>query len=137
MNIRGSDLAGPHQAHLVVAALCHRGHSTTDAHAVGTHGHGHQLAVLVKNLEVECVGVLAPELEDVTHLDAAGGLERLTAAGALVSVTHLGSLDRAVSCEVASGHQIDHVLALDIRSRDPAGAVDDAGVQKKPDPGLA
>ena len=40
-----------------------------------------ELAVLVQHLQVECLGVLAAELEDVAHLDASGRLERVPAGG--------------------------------------------------------
>ena len=73
------DVARPAQADLVEGVLGDRGDRPRRADAVGAHRHGDQLAVLVEHLEAERLGVLAPELEDVAHLDAARRLERAAA----------------------------------------------------------
>ena len=70
------------------------------------------------------------------HLDAAGRLERLAAVRAGVAVAHLGGLDRAVGGEVAADHQVEHVLAVDVRAGHPAGALGDPGVDEEADLGL-
>src|SRR6476646_11003097 len=128
------DLAGPGQAQLVVGALGDRGHGPGGADAVRAHGDRHELAVLVEDLEVEGVGVLAAELEDVAHLDAARGLERaVLAVRAGVTVADLGGLDGAVRGEVTPGDQVDDVAAVDVGAGDPAGALDDARVDEVAD----
>src|SRR5665647_1437489 len=93
VDVGGSDLAGPHEAYLVVAALGHCSDGTTDAHAVGTHGHGHELAVPVEDLELQRLGELLAQLEDVAHLDSSSRHERALAVRARGAVAHRGRLD--------------------------------------------
>ena len=59
VHVDRADLARPAQAELVVVALGDAGDGARDADAVGAHGDGLQLAVLVEHLEVERLGVLA------------------------------------------------------------------------------
>ena len=119
-----------------MGVLGDRGDRARDADAVGAHRDRDELAVLVEHLEVERVGVLAAELEDVAHLDAAGGLERaVVAVRAGVAVADLGGLDGAVGREVAAGDQVDDVAAVDVGAGDPAGALDDARVDEVADAG--
>ncbi len=113
--------------------LCDAGHDTGDAEAVGAHGHSRRLAVLVEDLEVEGFGVLAAELEDLTDLDTAGQLQRTGSVRCRIAEHHLGGFDRAVGDEVASGDEVEDVAAGLVGSGDPAGAVDDAGVEQVPD----
>ena len=58
-----------------------------------------------------------------------------TADRAGVAVADLGDVDGAVAGEVAAGHQVEHVAARNVRAGDPAGAVDDAGVEEVADAG--
>ena len=76
VHVGRGERAGPDQAELVVVALGDARDGARDTDAVGAHDHGAQLAVLVEHLEVERLGVLGAELEDVAHLDAAGRLQR-------------------------------------------------------------
>ena len=102
-----------------------------DADAVRAHRDHDLLAVLVEHLEVERVGELAAELEDVADLDAAGDLEGAAAPfGHGSPVAHLGGLDRAVAGEVAAGDQVEDVPARLVGAGDPAGALDDARVEQ-------
>ena len=107
VHVGGTDLARPDDAELVVRVLDDRRDRARDTDAVRAHRHRDELAVLVEHLESERVGVLAPELEDVAHLDAARRLERATAVGARVAVADLGRLDHTVALEVAPGDQVD------------------------------
>ena len=52
-----------------------------------------------------------------------------------VAVADLGGLDGAVGREVAAGHQVDDVAAVDVGAGHPAGALDDAGVDEEADAG--
>ena len=83
--------------------------------------------------ELERLGVLAAELEDVADLDAAGDLDGRATRRADVAVEHFGGLDRAVASEVATGDQIDHVMVVVVGAGDPGGAVDDARVEQVSD----
>src|SRR5688572_26977478 len=124
MDVGRGDLARPHQADVVAGALGDRGDQPGDAYAVGAHGDRDQLAVLVEHTQPERVGVLPAELEDVADLDAARGLELTTAPRARVARPDLGSLDRAVGGEVATGDEVDDVVALLVGPGDPPGALD-------------
>src|SRR5699024_571180 len=83
-----------------------------------------------EHLEVEGLGVPAAELEDLADLDTAGQLQRSGAVGGGIADGHLGGFDRAVGHEVAAGDEVEDVAAGLIGSGDPAGAVDDAGVEE-------
>ena len=109
------------------------GHDAGDAEAVGAHGHGRGLAVLVKDLEIEGLGVLAAEFEDLTDLDTAGQLQRTGTVGCGVAEDHLGGFDGAVSGEVTTGDEVEDVAAGLVGAGDPAGAVDDARVEEVAD----
>src|SRR5699024_3907218 len=112
VHIGGCELAGPGQALLVVVQLGDGGHGAGDADAVGAHGHHGRLAVLVEDGEVERLGVLAAELEDVPHLHAAGQAQRAGAVGRGVAVAHLRGLDGPVGGEVPAEHEVVDVLVL-------------------------
>ncbi len=108
-----------------------RGHGSGRADAVRAHGHDDLLAVLVEHLEVQGLRELAAELEDVTHLDAAGGDERPpVAVRARVSLADRGRLDGAVAGEVAAGHQVEDVTARLVRPGDPPGPFDHPWVEQ-------
>ena len=95
-----------------------------------------ELAVLVEHPEVERIGVLAAELEDVAHLDAAGRLQHAAVAvRAGVAVADLGGLDGAVGREVAAGDDVERVAAGRVGARHPAGPLGDPGVDDEPDAG--
>ncbi len=133
VHVGRSDLAGPHETEVVVAGFGDRGEAARHTDPVGPHGRRDGLAVLVLHPQLERLGVLAPELEDVADLDAAGDLDRRFADRAHVAVADLGSLDRAVGGEVTTGDEVDHVVARTIGAGDPGGAVDDAGIEEVPD----
>ena len=86
-----------------------------------------------ERLEPERLRVLAAELEDVAHLDAAGGDEGARPVGRRVALADLGRLDRAVGGEVATRDEVEDVAAVDVRPGHPRGAVDDAGVDEVAD----
>ena len=106
-----------------------------DPDAVRAHDHGAQLAVLVEHLEVERLGVLGAELEDVPHLDAAGRLQAVPARGAGVAVAHLRGLDGAVGGEVAPGDEVDDVPARLVGTGHPRRALADPRVEQVADAG--
>src|SRR5699024_1815150 len=60
----------------------------------------------------------------------AGQLQRSGAVGGGIADGHLGGFDRAVGHEVAAGDEVEDVAAGLIGAGDPAGAVDDAGVEE-------
>ena len=133
VDVGGRELARPDEAGLVVVALDDAGDGARDADAVGAHDDRDELAVLVEHLEVERLGVLRAELEDVAHLDAARGRQRVVAVRAGVARAHLGGLDRAVGGEVAARDEVDDVLPGDVGTGDPAGALGDARVEQVAD----
>src|SRR5690606_6278743 len=86
-----------------------------------------------EDLQAERLGVLATELEHVGDLDPARELERPGAVRRGVALAHLGGLDHAVTDEVAPGHQVEDVPALDVRTGDPPRPRDDPRVEEVPD----
>ena len=121
----------PDQALLVVVALGDSGQCAGHAHAVGAHGHGLQLAVLVQDLQAQCLSVLAAQGEDVAHLDAAGCHQLAGAVRCRVAFAHLARLNHAVGGEVAAEDQVRHVLALFVCTGHPAGTAHHAGVNEE------
>ena len=106
-------------------------HRPRDADAVGAHRDRDQLAVLVEHLQAERVGVLAPELEDVAHLDAAGGLQdAVVAVGAGVAVADLGASIAPSPVKSRPATRSRTWLPLDVRAGHPRGALDDARVER-------
>ena len=124
-------VARPDQALLVVVALGDSSQCAGHAHAVGAHGHGLQLAVLVQNLQAQCLSILAAQGEDVTHLDAAGCHQFAGAVRCRVAFAHLARLNDAVGGEVAAEDQVRHVLALFVCAGHPAGTAHHAGVNEE------
>ena len=92
---RGDGL-GPDDALVIVVLFDGRRHDARHTDAITAHEHRHGLALLVEHRGVHGLAVLAAELEDVAHLDAAGDAERALAGGARVAghdvadVHHLG-----------------------------------------------
>ena len=123
----GATSRGQHRPSSSWRLLGDRRDRARDADAVGAHRDRDQLAVLVQHLQVERLGVLAAELEDVADLDAAGDAQRAAAdrAGspARTSAASIG----AVAGEVAAGDEVEDVPARLVGAGDPRGAVDDAG----------
>ncbi len=99
-----------------------------------THGDRGLLAVLVQHLQPERVGVLATELENVTHLNPAGQLQFAGAVGSRVAGADLGDIDQPVGGEVPATDQIDHVLAGLVRTGHPGGALPHPRIDQVPDP---
>jgi hypothetical protein len=136
-DVVGRHVARPGQAALVAGRLGHHGDSPRDADAVGAHPDGLELAILVEDAQVERLGVLLAQLEDVAHLDAARQFEGARAVGRRVAVAHLGRVDDAVAGEVAPADEVDEVVVWDVGARDPACAVDHARVEQVADLGGA
>ena len=135
VNVCRCQVTRPDQALLVVVALGDSGKCAGHAHAVGAHGHGLQLAVLVQDLQAQRLSVLAAQGEDVAHLDAAGCHQLAGAVRCRVAFAHLARLDDAVGGEVSAEDQVRHVLALFVRAGDPAGTAHHAGVNEEGDAG--
>ena len=89
VDVGRGDVARPDQALVVVVGLGQGGHRAGHADAVGAHGDDHELAVLVQHLQVQGLGVLAAQLEDVAHLDAAGGFQRAGSVRGRIACAHL------------------------------------------------
>ena len=121
----------PDQALLVVVALGDSSQCAGHTHTVGAHGHGLQLAVLVQNLQAQCLSVLAAQGEDVAHLDTAGCHQLAGAVRCRVAFAHLARLDHAVGGEVAAEDQVRHVLALFVCAGHPAGTAHHTGVNEE------
>ena len=100
-------------------------------HTVGAHGHGLQLAVLIQDLQAQCLSVLATQGEDVAHLDTAGCHQFAGAVRCRVAFAHLTRFDDAVGGEVAAEDQVRHVLALFVCAGHPAGTAHHAGVNEE------
>src|SRR5690625_2098269 len=97
VHVGGRHVTWPHQAPLVAVGLGQRSDGARDTDAVGTHGDGDLLTVLVENGQAQCVGEPAPEREDVPDLDAACRLEWSRAVGRGVAGPHVGGLNRSVA----------------------------------------
>ena len=131
VHVDGSHRARPAEPDVVEGRLGDRGDRPGRPDAVGPHRDHDLLAVLVEHLEVERLGVLAAELEDVAHLDAARGDQgAAVVVRARVALAHRGGLDRAVAGEVAAGDEVEDVPARLVRARDPAGALDHPRVEQ-------
>ena len=131
MHVCGRYLARPAQAELVDRVFGDRSDRAGGADTIGAHRHGDQLAVDVEHLQAERFGVLLPELEDVTHLDAARGLQDpAVTPGAGVAVTHFGDLDQTVGSKVAPGHQTGHMLAGLVGTGHPTAALNHSRVEQ-------
>ena len=72
VHVERCDLTRPAQALVVVALLGDHRDQTRHTDTVGAHRHTNRFAVLAEYVELKGIGVLAPELEDVTDLDALG-----------------------------------------------------------------
>ena len=131
VNVCGRQVTRPDQALLVVVTLGNGGKCAGHTHAVGAHGHGLQLAVLVQNLQAQRLSVLAAQGEDVAHLDTAGCHQLAGAVRCRVAFTDLARLDDAVGGEIAAEDQVCHVLALFVCAGDPAGTAHHAGVNEE------
>ncbi len=122
VHVGGRQRPRPDEPELVVVALGDARDGARDPDAVGAHDDGAQLAVLVEHLEVEGLGVLGAQLEDVPHLDAARRLQAVPARRAGVAVAHLGGLDGAVGGEVAPGDEVEDVPPALVGAGDPRRA---------------
>ncbi|CAB4755788.1 unannotated protein [freshwater metagenome] len=135
MDVGGRNLARPHEALVVMGLLGDRRDGSRHPDAVGPHRDGDELAVLVEDPQAECIGVLAAELEDVPDLDAPGKKECSAASRALIALAHLGNIEDAIRGEVTARDEVVDVLARGVGSGDPAGSVDDTGVDDEADSG--
>ena len=89
--------------------------------AIGTHCQPYRLAILAENVDGECVGVLATELEDVADLDSARAHQRTGAIRRRVAIANLGGLDDSIGSEVTARNQTHHMLASFVSTGDPRG----------------
>ncbi len=120
MDVERADVGRPDEAFLVVVRLGDDGHDAGHADAVRPHGDGHQLAVLVLNLEPEGLSEETAELEDVPDFHAPRNLDRARTIRRRVSRTDLGNLGVLIPAEVATGDQAEHVVPSLVCTRDPA-----------------
>ena len=67
----------------------------------------------------------------MTDFHSAGRVNRAGAVGGRISVTNLGDVDDAVGTEISTGDKVEHVLLVLVRTGDPGGTVDDAGVDEE------
>src|SRR5690625_1459188 len=130
VHVGGGDGARPHDALVVVGLLHDGGDHTGDSDAVGTHGHALGLTVGAERVELDRVGVLAAELEDVADLDTARGVERALSVWRGVTVSDVGHVDGPVRGEVPASDEVDDVVLGAVGARDPAGAGHDARVHE-------
>ncbi len=122
VDVGGSDLLGPAQPLLVGRLLGERRDRAGDTDAVRAHGHANRLALLAEDVELEGVGVLAAELEDVADLDGAVQLEAGAALGARVALFHHDDVQVVVDFEVAAGDDVLRVRVDLVGAGDPGGA---------------
>ena len=120
----------PAQSFFIVHLLGNHSHQAGNAYAVGAHGGYGPLAGFIQNLQVESLGVLASQLEDVADLNAAGQGQGAFTVRRWIALEHLGSLDVAVWGEIATGNQAHHVAVLRIRAGDPGGTLHHAWVSQ-------
>src|SRR4051794_6149106 len=102
MDVVRRDGGGPDEAGVIGRLLRHRRYGPRDPYAVGAHRDADGLPLRSLGVECEGVGVLPPELEDVTDLDAAGDLQGAAAAGAAIAVADLDRADLAGRLEITS-----------------------------------
>ena len=106
-HLKGGNRHGPTDA-IAVVVLFHGGlGQARDANAVAAHRQGFLGSAFVGEAGAEGFGILAAQLENVAHLDAAGGREGL-----------LGIVEAAIAR--LGGAKIDH-LRLELQAR-PAGS---------------
>ena len=108
----GATSAGQHRPLSSARLLGEGGDRAGDADAVGAHGHADRLAVLAEDVELEGVGVLAAQLEDVADLDGAVQLEAGAALRAGVALLDDDDVDVLVDLEVTAR---DDVLRVRVR----------------------
>src|SRR5699024_5273494 len=80
------------------------------------------------DLDVEGLGVLPAQLEDVADLDTAGQGQHSLAIRGWVAFPNLGGLNITIRGEVAACDEIGVVTVLLIRSGDPGSALDHTGI---------
>ena len=99
----------PDRAVVVAVRLAHGRGQTAHTDAVAAHDRVLERAVLIDVGHAHALGVLGAQLEDVAHLDAAGGVDALLAADRAdaavirlghVDVLHLAHLARDVEADV-------------------------------------
>ena len=130
MHLGGSDDGRPCQALLVMVGFGDASHHTRHANAVGAHPHRHGLAVLVKHLQAERVGILQTELEHLTDFHTAFEAQRAGTVRAHVAVANLHGLHHAVGLKVTAIHEIVVVNTGFISAGEPCGAAGDMRVDK-------
>src|SRR5882762_11262603 len=73
--LEGRDRCGPDDAALIVVLFDGRGHNARHTDTVATHVQGGFAACLIEHQRLHGLAVLAAQLKDVTHLDAARDLQ--------------------------------------------------------------
>ena len=132
MHLRGRDIDRPGQAFVIMMRLGDAGEHAGDADAVAAHPHRHGLAVLVKHLKAQRVGILEPELEDLPDLHAALQAQRARAVRAQIAGAHLDGLDNAVRLEIAPVDQIVIVDLVLVGAGEPCGALGHMRIDQVP-----
>ena len=124
----GATDARPDQSAVVVVLLDDRRDGAADPDAVRAHRDAHRRAVGAEHVELEGVGVLAAELEDVADLDGPADDQRLAAAGAGIALGDGGDVEVALDREVASRGHVEDVVVVLVGARHPARTGEDPGV---------
>src|SRR6056297_1547508 len=98
---------GPDDALVVVAGLDDRAQQTADADAVRPHVHRNAGAVGIGHCRAHRFGILGAEIEDLPHLDAAGG-----APAVFGNLGELGRVMGFIGAGIAGGEFFQHGLAF-------------------------
>src|SRR3954447_10560477 len=112
----------PDETRVIAGLFGDRGHGTGHTDAVGPHRDPDRLAFRSLRVELERVGVLATELEDVADLDATRDMHLATAARTTVTVANLDRAELARGLEVTTAYDVGRVLALDVGACHPRTA---------------
>src|SRR6185312_4108202 len=91
-DLEGCQRLRPDDAALIVILLDGGGHDARHTDAIAPHEQRHFSARLIEHGCLEGLAVLAPELEDVSHLDATGDLEATAAARARIPRAHVAKV---------------------------------------------
>ena len=123
---------GPGQSTLVVVHLGDAGQNPRNPYAVTAHPNRDRLAVLIQDLEVQGLGVLEPQLEDLSNLHSSLKAQRTRTVRTHVAMTDLRRLDHTVSLEVTPIDGMHKVLPLNISPGCPFGTGSHMGINQIP-----
>ncbi len=130
MHLCRSDDRRPSQAALVMVGFGDARHHAGDADAVGSHPHWGGLAILVKHLQSQRVGVLQTQLEHLSDLHTTFEAQRAGTVRAHVAMANLHRLDGAVGLEITAVHEIVVVDLVFVRAGEPCGTTGDMRVDE-------